>query len=111
MSTRYQSSFDVTIPFSDTCAQLALADGDVLTYTVPGNETQKFTILFRYNSTSNIFVGYNVTAAVPGAGTITTATNVEFKPKKRYAIGGDVISFITPDTTAWMGLSVRFIPS
>ena len=111
MTTRYTSSFDQTIAFSDTDAQLALTANNVLTYTLPGNNTNKYTVLFGYNSNSNIFIGYNVTAAVPAADSINTDIGVEFKPYKRYAIGGDVLSFITPDATAWMGLSVRFIPN
>lgn len=109
--TRYTSSFDITRPFSDTCAQFSTAADTVLTYTVPGNGAQKFSILFEYASDSNIFVGYNVTPTVPTSGSASQQPNVEYKPEARYAIGGDVLSFITPDTTAWFGLSIRFIPN
>lgn len=109
--TRYTSSFDVTRPFSDTCAQLSLTVGSVLTYTVPGDGSKKYSILFEYASDSNIYVGYNATPAAATADSITLAPNVEYKPEARYAIGGDVISFVTPDATAWMGISLRFIPN
>jgi hypothetical protein len=107
----YGSSFDITIPFSDTDAQLTLSATDVLTYTVPGIATQKYTVLFSYNATENVYVGLNVTPAVPMANSITTVSFVEFRPDKRYVKGGDVLSFITPDTTVYMGISLRGIPN
>ena len=111
MSTRYTSSFDITLPFSDTCFQIALTANNAYSYTVPGLSTDRYSMLMRYNATSNIFVGFNVTAVVPASNTITTTYKVEYKPCKRYVNGGDVISFITPDDTAWMGGSLRFIPN
>lgn len=109
MTVPYTSSFDQTIAFSDTCAQFALATGVAQSYTVPGASHQKYTALMTYASNSNVFVGYNVVAASPTSGTNTTVVREEFKPRKRYVIGGDVLSFITPDTSAYVGLSLRAI--
>jgi len=111
MVLRYTSNFDKTISFSDTCAQLTLVADSVLTYTLPGDNTTRYTILFGYNSNSNVFVGLNETAAIPTDDSITTTQNIEFKPDRRYARGGDVLSFITPDDTVYMGISVRSIPN
>lgn len=111
MVLRYTSSFGGSLGFSDTDAQLTLTTNNVLTYTLPGNNTHKYTILFSYNDTSNVYVGYNVTPAVPAGNTITTVARVEYRPEARYAIGGDIISFITPDATVHMGISVRSIPN
>lgn len=111
MTLRYTSSFGGSLGFSDTDAQLTLTANNVLTYTLPGNNTNKYTILFSYISTSNVYVGYNVIPAVPANNTITTVARVEFRPEARYAIGGDVISFISPDAVTHMGISVRSIPN
>lgn len=111
MALRWSSSYEGTLGFSDTDAQLFLTSGGALTYTLPGDGSKKYTILFSYTSTSNVFVGYNVTPSVPSSGTITAVARVEFRPEKRYAIGGDVITFVTPDATVYMGISVRSIPN
>lgn len=113
MAIPYTSSYDETISFSDVDEQFALATNTAQTYTVPGNSTQYFTVLFGKSSTSNIFVGKNNTAAIPAAGTKTNLQYVEFinPGEKRYVVGGDVLSFITPDASAYIGISVRSIPS
>lgn len=113
MSIRYTSSFDQTIAFSDTDAQFTLTANAAQSYTVPGAATQKVNMLFGMSSNANVFVGYNVAATVPGAGTHTTTQGIEFMTpdSKRYAVGGDVISLITPDATAYVGISVRGITS
>ena len=113
MAIRYTSSFDETIAFSDTDAQIHLTAGVAQTYTVPGTSSQKFNLLFGLASTTNLFVGYNIGAVVGTANTVTTTQGIEFitPDSKRYAIGGDVLSLITPDTAAYVGISVRSIPN
>lgn len=110
MATRYHSSFDKTLNFTDTCAQFTLTANNVQTYTVPGTADQKFTLLFSYNSNQDVFVGYNVTAAIPAPNTNTTLSQVEYKPfDSRWVIGGDVLSFITPNATTYLGISLRSV--
>lgn len=111
MAIRYSSSFDKTIPFSDTDFQLSLTANVVQTITIPGSNTHKYTILFGTSSNANIFAGYNVAATVPAANTTTTTQGIEFITPDcaRYVIGGDTVSFITPDATAFLGVSVRSI--
>ena len=113
MAIRYTSSYDETIAFSDTDAQIHLTANIEQTYTVPGDKTQKFTLLFGLSSNANLFVGYNVTATVPGANTVTTTQGIEFitPDRKRYAVGGDVIHLISPDANTYVGISVRSITS
>lgn len=113
MATSDVSSYDKTIPFSDTTFRLALTVGAVQTVTIPGTRAQKFSLLFGLPSDAVIFVGYNATPTVPLANTTVSDSNVEFitPDSKRYAIGGDVISFITADATAFIGMSVRQIPN
>lgn len=107
----FVSSFNGTVPVSQAAAQVAMGAGVAETYTVPGDRNKKYTAIFGYNGSSNVFVGFNTTAAVPGAGTVTTLTQVELCPEKRYVIGGDVLSFITPDTTAYASVSLLAIPN
>ena|ERR1700679_3895456 len=115
MTIAYNSNFNDTTSFSDTCVQLALAVGVEQTYTVPGAATARYQVRFSYISTSNIFVGLNVTAATVGAGLQTTTNYLEFRPggldgSKRYAKGGDVLHFITPDATAYVGIALEQLP-
>ena len=109
MAISYNANYIETLAFSDTCLQLNLAAGTPQSFTVPGLNTQQFQAYFEYASNSNVFVCKNGTAAVPGGGAQTTQQYNEFKPKKRYVRGGDVLSFITPDPTAYMGVSLRQI--
>lgn len=111
MTVPFHQSFGEAINFSDTCEQFALATGDAQTYTLPGTNSKKYRLEFSYISTSNVWVGYNVAATVPGAGSKTSTSALEFRPGIRYAIGGDVISLITPDASAYVGISVLGIPN
>lgn len=110
-ATPFVSSFNETTPVSQAAAQVSLGVGVAETWTVPGDGNKKYSAIFGYNGSSNIFVGFNTTAAVPSAGTVTTLTRVELCPDKRYVIGGDVLTFITPDTTAYMSVSLLAIPN
>ncbi len=114
MAIAYNSNYDLTIPFSDGCAQFSLATNTVLTYTVPGTETTKYSVRFGYNSQSNIFVRKNGVPTIPGAGTSGSEQYNEFRPgddgSQRYVQGGDVLQFITPDASAYCGISLRQLP-
>ncbi len=112
MAIRYTSSFDA-IPFSDTDAQFHLTANTAETVTIPGDATMKFILTFGYSTSLNLFVGYNVSAVVPAANTVTTTSGIEFivPGEQRYAIGGDVLSLITPDANLYGGISIRSIPS
>ncbi len=114
MAIQYNSNFDLTIPFSDVCAQVALAANTEETFTVPGSATTKYAARFSYISTTNVFIRLNATPTVPTGGTVGTQQYGEFRPgddgSQRYVQGGDVIHFITPDTTAYVGLSLRQLP-
>lgn len=113
MAIRYRSSYDQTIPFSDTDKQIHLVANTELNFVVPGDSSQKFNLLFGLPSDGNLFVGYNVTATIPAAGTITSTQGIEFitPDSKRYVIGGETISLITPDADLYLGISIRSIPN
>ncbi len=111
MAIRYTSSYDQTIAFSDTDERFHLSANVEQHFTVPGTSDQKFNLLFGLSSNSNIFVGYNVTATVPSPADTTQGIEFITPDSKRYAIGGDVISLITPDADAYIGISIRSIPN
>ncbi len=95
------------MPFSDTCSQINCLATVAETVTVPGVSTQQYQAYFEYASNSNVFVRLNGTPAIPAGGTVGAEQYSEFKPIKRYVKGGDVLHFITPDTNAYIGVSLR----
>lgn len=108
--TGYTDNFDHAKPFSDTCAQFALATNVAQSYTVPGPSSQKYRAMFTFNATANVFVGFGVTAIAPTAGTNTTTGNIEFRPNEpKFVFGGTTLSFVTPDTSAYAGVSLLAI--
>lgn len=111
MSTTYNSNYDLTRPFSDDAAQIHLTSaGAAQTYTVPGNANDRYSVRFTYASSSNVFVRLNATPSVPTANSVATEQFNEFKPgvdgTQRYVKGGDTLVFDTPDTAAYIGLSL-----
>lgn len=110
----YNSNYDLTIPFSDVCAQVALGVGVEQTYTVPGAATVSYSARFSYAQDANVYVRLNGVAAVPGAGSVASEQYNEFRPgadgSQRYVKGGDVLHFITSDATAFVGVSLRQLP-
>lgn len=116
MAISYNSNYDLTIPFSDVSVQFNLAANTEDTYTLPGGATNKYSVRFRYNDLSNVFVRLNGTPTIPGSSVVGIEQYNEFKPgddgSQRYAQGGDVLHFITPDAAgAYMGISVRSLTS
>lgn len=109
MAIKYNANYNETMPFSDVCAQFNLATNIAQTWTVPGPVGSQYQAYFEYASNSNVFVCNNGTATAPGGGAQTSQQYNEFKPKKRYVTAGDVLSLVTPDSTAFVGLSLRQI--
>lgn len=113
MVTSYTSSFDKTIAFTEVSYPFHLTASTETTITLPGTQVNKYVLTFSTASDSNVFVGYNETAAVPGANTAAQDARVEHMTPgmQRYAFGGNVISLITPDTVAYGSVSARAIPN
>lgn len=111
MAIPYTCSYDGTLPFSDTDRQIGLLANVAQSITVPGTGDQKYAAHFSFNATSNVWVGKNSTAASPAGGTTTSLQYVELRPDKRFVVGGDVLSFITPDASASVGVEFRSIPN
>lgn len=111
MAIPYTCSYEVTYPFSDTSHQVALATNTEQTITVPGTGAQKYVAFFSYVQGSNVWVGKNTTSVTPPPGTTTDLQYVAFRPEKRFVIGGDVLSLITPDASAYVGVEFMAIPN
>ena len=109
MAIQWNANYIETMAFSDTVAQINCSAGVEQAWTVPGTDIQNFQAYFEYASNSNVFVCKNSTPAIPVAGSVGTQQYNEFKPKKRYVRGGDVLHFITPDATSYIGVSLRQI--
>jgi hypothetical protein len=115
MAVLYNSNFDLTIPFSDVCVQVALVANIDQTFTVPGTGINKYAARFTYSSNSNVFVGYNNAPTTPPGNTVGVQAYNEFKPgydrTQRYVQGGDVLHFNSPDAAgAYVGISLRALP-
>ena len=110
MSTRYTPNFDGANPFSDINLRVALQQNVLETFTVPGEQTTKYRAEFFYNYSANIFVGLNENATVPAAGTIDSTGKQAYRPAVKYVLGGDELTFITPDTSAYFGVELFTIP-
>ncbi len=107
MTITYNANYIETMPFSDTDVQVVCGTSVEETYTVPGLDIEQYQAYFEYASNSNVFVCLNATPVVPASGNVGTQPYNEFKPKKRYVRGGDVLHFITPDSIAYIGVSLR----
>ena len=109
MTSQYNANYLETMPFSDTCVQVSVELGAPQSITVPGANNMAYQAYFEYNLDSNVYVGLNKTPTTPTAGSTSAQQYVEFKPKKRYVRGGDVLNFATPDANAYFGISFRQI--
>lgn len=110
----YASNFNETTGVTDTPVQFALAANAALSYTFPGDSSVLYQVRYTYTENSNVFSRANAAPTIPGAGTVTTQQYNEFRPgsdgSKRYYVGGDKIYFITPDATAYVGISIQQLP-
>ncbi len=86
---------------------------DIWNTTLAANTEQHFTVpasaakwiaVFSFDPGLRIFCAYNLTAAVPGASFVSGTA--ELNPTAWEVKAGDVLSFITPDTSAYM--TVKF---
>lgn len=109
MTSKYNSNYIETMPFSDTCAQVSVETGTPQAVTVPGTTDMVYQAYFDFTQAENVYVGLNVVPTVPSAGSVGTQAFVEFRPKKRYVRGADVLHFATPDANAYFGISFREI--
>lgn len=119
MSTKFSMIRDINgyngfgLAFSDTKYSATLSQNVDTTLTVPSagvlgsaisTTTIKCLAIFSYQSGSSVWVALNATAAKPVGGTFA-AVSSELAPTARYVSAGDVLHFITGDTTAVVGVA------
>lgn len=78
-------------------------------FTVPNNisTSQKYLAVFSFNPGANVWVANGSTAAVAGSSFSTTLSALN--PAVRTVHAGDLLSFITADTAAFIGVSFYVI--
>jgi hypothetical protein len=111
--TRFNTNYLEALPFSDQTVQVALAASTALTYTIPGTTADLYRCEFSYAYDANVWVGFNTTAVVPVAGTVTTTSNtsIVLRPKIKFVRGGDVLSFISGSVVSNMGFELLVLPN
>lgn len=109
IAAQYNCNYDGTMNFTGGAVQLRLSANTEVTFTVPGPATTMYAVDFRYNSNNDYFIGYKVTAVIPAPDVAGEVGNLDYKPDKRFVFGGDVLHFITPNTTAYMGFTYRVV--
>lgn len=92
-----------SIPFSNNKYSATLAAGVGASITVP-SDSEIYLALFLIAPGSRIWVALNTSAAVPGGGSFTTTAS-ELNPAIRTVNASDVISCLTADTTADIGIA------
>jgi hypothetical protein len=92
------------LKFSENLYSATLTQLVTQTLTIPG-EHAKWLAIFAYEDGATVWVADNATAAVPVGATIV-ATTSERNPIAREVKAGDVLSFITPDTTSDIGVAL-----
>lgn len=85
-----------------------LTNGSAQTFTVPSNFSV-WIASFSYQPGSNFWVASNTAAAVP-VGATFASTNSELNPGARRVYAGDVISVITDNSSADVGVSLYAVP-
>ena len=106
----YYNNYEDTTNFSDSTARMTLTTGVAQTVTVPGTAKDSLQAIFGFADTVSFMVGYNEAPTLPDDNTVVTTGRVEVNPIKRFVKGGDVLHFMTPDTTALVGVSFRTLP-
>lgn len=111
MPINYNSSFNGAQPFSDVGISVMLLPNTQALWLVPGTQGQMYRVEFSYAANDYVWVGRNTNPTIPVAGTVNPTNKVEFRPKIRYAQGGDFMLFITSQTGVQFGASIMQLPS
>lgn len=108
MSTQFNLNRDLTgapaysPPFAEDNKQVTLSAGAAQTMTVPSNYSV-WEVMFSFGPGKEVWVANNHTATLPSGS--VAATFSQLNPSSRFVNKGDVLSFITNDTTATVGAS------
>ena len=110
MSTQFILSRDINgyngfgLMFADDKYSVELDAGVAATFTIPSSHPN-WIVIFSFETGSDIWVASNAAAEVPAGNTIV-ATTSEHNPVARKVKAGDVLSLITSDTTAVVGITL-----
>jgi len=88
--------------FTSDNYNVQLAESIAQSLTVPSNFNQ-WVAVFSFDPGLRIFVANNTTATVPGSSFAQSAS--QLNPGARVVNAGDVLSFITPDVSAFITVS------
>lgn len=111
MAIQYTSNYDETLGFSDVCSVIHLTTNNAVEITIPGGVEKRYSALFGYADDKQVVVKKNGTASIPAANTAVWEQYVDANPCKRFVVGGDKLSLITPDSMAVVTISLREIPA
>lgn len=95
------------VNFPDIGKAVNLAANVAQSITIPSS-SPLYAITFQYEPGSNIFITNSGTATVP-SGTFSTTTSM-LNPPGLQLVKGTVLSFITPDTTAYVIANIYSYP-
>jgi hypothetical protein len=91
------------IPFAVDNQFTILSSGVAQNFTVPSN-FENWDLVFSFEPGAKVWVANNTTAAIPTGAFAATAS--QLNPAVRQVKAGDVISFITDNVTAEVGVSL-----
>ena len=112
MTTKFNMTRDINgyngfgLQFSDTNFNTTLLAGVGQTLTIPSDNAY-YLAVFAFEPGSTVWVADNQTAAVPGGSFASTYSDLN--PAARLVEAGDVLSFITADTSIVIGVSLYAI--
>lgn len=101
------------LPFSSSKYSATLAQDTDTTLVVPlsaamgaptATQKNKYIAIFSFEPGAQVWVANNATAAKPVAASFATVSS-ELNPSARYVEAGDTLHFLTPDTTANVGVT------
>ena len=97
------------LPFSIDKYSANLAQNTDTTQVVP-SYAPHYVAIFNYQSGASVWVANGATAAKP-VGASFAAVSSELNPVARYVKAGDVLHFLTGDTSAMVGITFYALPS
>lgn len=109
MATKFSMGRDIngynsfSLAFSDTNYNMVLAAGVAQSVTIPSDEDH-YRVIFSFTPGASVWVANNSTAAAPSGASALSAS--QLNPVARDVKKGDVLSLITTDTSAAVGVQI-----
>jgi hypothetical protein len=93
------------LPFTEDNFFMLLDANVVDSVTVPSINEKPLMAVFSYESGSKVWVGLNPSSPIAAPTGAATSTVAQQNPPARNVSAGDIIEFVTSDTTAEVGVS------